>query len=78
MNDFIDANFPREVDFLKALIRVPSDNPPGDCARHAEESARLLEGLGFKVERHVVPDEVAKKHGMASATNLIVRETCGG
>ena len=75
MTDFIDANFPREVEFLKALVRVPSDNPPGDCARHAEESARLLEGLGFKVERHKVPDEVVKKHGMVSATNLIVRET---
>lgn len=77
MGDFIDANFPREVDFLKALVRVPSDNPPGDCARHAEESARLLEGLGFEVERHRVPDEIAQKHGMVSATNLIVRETFG-
>lgn len=77
MTSFIDANFPREVDFLKSLVRVPSDNPPGDCARHAEESARLLEGLGFKVERHKVPDEVAKRHGMVSATNLIVRETFG-
>jgi succinyl-diaminopimelate desuccinylase len=77
MSDFIDANFPREVAFLKALVRVPSDNPPGDCAPHAEASARLLEGLGFTVERHKVPDEVAKKHGMVSATNLIVRETFG-
>jgi succinyl-diaminopimelate desuccinylase len=77
MSDFIDANFPREVEFLKALVRVPSDNPPGDCARHAEESARLLEGLGFVVERHKVPDAIAKQHGMVSATNLIVRETFG-
>ncbi|HWV52169.1 ArgE/DapE family deacylase [Pseudorhodoplanes sp.] len=77
MTDFIDANFPREVDFLKALVRVPSDNPPGDCARHAEEAARLLEELGFTVERHKVPDEIAKKHGMASATNLILRVTFG-
>lgn len=77
MTSYIDANFPREVDFLKSLVRVPSDNPPGDCARHAEESAKLLEGLGFKVERHRVPDEVVKKHGMVSATNLIVRETFG-
>lgn len=77
MTSFIDANFPREVEFLKSLVRVPSDNPPGDCARHAEESARLLEGLGFTVERHRVPDAVVKKHGMVSATNLIVRETFG-
>ena len=78
MTGFIDANFPREIEFLKALVRVPSDNPPGDCARHAEESARLLESMGFKVERHKVPDDVVKKHGMVSATNLIVRETFGG
>jgi succinyl-diaminopimelate desuccinylase len=77
MSDFIDAIFSREVEFLKSLVRVPSDNPPGDCARHAEEAARLLEGLGFKVERHKVPDEIAKQHGMVSATNVIVRETFG-
>lgn len=77
MTGYIDENFLREVNFLKALVRVPSDNPPGDCARHAEEAAKLLEGLGFRVERHPVPDAVVKKHGMVSATNLIVRETFG-
>jgi succinyl-diaminopimelate desuccinylase len=77
MSDFIETNFPREVEFLKGLVRVPSDNPPGDCARHAEEAARLLEALGFKVERHKVPDAIARKHGMVSATNLIVRESFG-
>jgi acetylornithine deacetylase/succinyl-diaminopimelate desuccinylase family protein len=74
---FIDRNFAREVEFLRALVRVPSDNPPGDCARHAEESARLLRRLGFKVERHAVPAALVKKHGMASVTNLIVRERFG-
>ncbi|WP_018387836.1 hypothetical protein [Ancylobacter sp. FA202] len=39
----------REVDFLKALVRVPSDNPPGDCAPHAEIAGQLLEELGFEV-----------------------------
>lgn len=77
MTDFIEKSFAPEVEFLKALVRVPSDNPPGDCARHAEESARLLEGFGFTVERHKVPDAVAKQHGMVSATNLIVRERFG-
>ena len=71
MSDFIDANFPREVEFLKALVRVPSDNPPGDCARHAEAAARLLEGLGFKVERHPVPDDVveAARHGVGDQSD---------
>ena len=71
------AEFEREVDFLKALVRMPSDNPPGDCAPPAEEAAKLLEGLGFKVERHKVPDALVRLNGMKSATNLVIRETFG-
>ncbi|QFR32344.1 ArgE/DapE family deacylase [Ancylobacter sp. TS-1] len=66
-----------EVDFLKALVRVPSDNPPGDCAPHAEVAGRLLEELGFTVERHVVPEPFVKANGMKSVVNLVVRETFG-
>jgi acetylornithine deacetylase/succinyl-diaminopimelate desuccinylase family protein len=77
MSDFIDRNFSREVEFLKALVRVPSDNPPGDCARHGEAAAKLLEGLGFKVARHPVPAELVKKYGMVSVTNLVIREPFG-
>src|SRR5262245_8694954 len=77
MSDFVDRNFGREVEFLKALVRVPSDNPPGDCARHAAEAADLLERLGFKVERHRVPKKLIKQHGMVSVTNMIVRERFG-
>jgi succinyl-diaminopimelate desuccinylase len=67
----------RAVKFLKQLVRIPSDNPPGDCARHANECAKLLEDLGFKVERHKVPDALVRKHGMRSVTNLVVRERFG-
>jgi succinyl-diaminopimelate desuccinylase len=77
MADFIDNNFAREVEFLKALVRVPSDNPPGDCVRHAQEAAKLYEALGFKVERHPVPRNICAQHGMISVTNLIVRERFG-
>jgi succinyl-diaminopimelate desuccinylase len=76
--DAIDANWPRQVDFLKALVRVPSDNPPGDCAPIAEVAAGALEALGFVVERHAVPDERVRANGMVSVTNLIVRHTFGG
>jgi acetylornithine deacetylase/succinyl-diaminopimelate desuccinylase-like protein len=62
---------------LKALVRVPSDNPPGDCAPHAEAAARALEVLGLAVERHPVPEELVRANGMVSVTNLIVRETFG-
>jgi acetylornithine deacetylase/succinyl-diaminopimelate desuccinylase family protein len=70
-------DFQRAVKFLKAIVRIPSDNPPGDCTRHANETAKLLEELRFKVERHKVPDTLVRKHGMRSVTNLIVRERFG-
>ncbi|UOK70220.1 ArgE/DapE family deacylase [Ancylobacter polymorphus] len=72
-----DDELAREVDFLKALVRVPSDNPPGDCAPHAEVAAQLLEELGFTVERHAVPEPFVRAHGMKSVVNLIVRERFG-
>ena len=77
IREAIDRNWPHEVEFLKALVRVPSDNPPGDCAPAAETVARLLEGLGFAVERHKVPDALVTANGMVSATNLIVRRNFG-
>ena len=63
--------------FLAELVRLPSDNPPGDCAAHGERTAALLEELGFGVERHPVPEGVARANGMISATNLVVRERFG-
>jgi acetylornithine deacetylase/succinyl-diaminopimelate desuccinylase-like protein len=74
----IDADFDAEVAFLAELVRTPSDNPPGDCAPHAEMTARALERLGFTVERHPVPAAATAAHGMVSATNLVVRRSFGG
>src|SRR5690606_20239577 len=59
------------------LVRVPSDNPPGDCRPHAERAATLIEALGFEVERHPVPDDLVRANGMVSATNLVVRHRFG-
>ncbi len=72
-----EAEFRRAVEFLKALVRVPSDNPPGNCAPHAAAAAKLLEELGFAVERHPVPPPLVARHGMRSVTNLVVRERFG-
>jgi succinyl-diaminopimelate desuccinylase len=75
--DYIDTHFDEEVEFLQALVRAPSDNPPGDCTPHALLAAGLLEQMGFEVERYEVPSDVAATHGMVSATNLIVRQRFG-
>jgi succinyl-diaminopimelate desuccinylase len=73
----VDAKRDEEISFLAELVKVPSDNPPGDCKAHAERAAGLLEALGFTVERHPVPAELARANGMISATNLIVRHRFG-
>ena len=73
----IDALATAQVAFLAALVRVPSDNPPGDCAPHAAAAAALLEARGFVVERHRVPEAAVAAVGMRSVTNLIVRRRFG-
>jgi acetylornithine deacetylase/succinyl-diaminopimelate desuccinylase-like protein len=77
IHDFVAANRDAETRFLAGIVKAASDNPPGDCAPAAEIVAKLLEGLGFAVERHRVPDALAKANGMVSATNLIVRRKFG-
>ncbi len=74
IEDYLSGQRDSQTRFLAELVKVPSDNPPGDCARHAERTAALLEGLGFTVERHPVPPETVRANGMVSATNLIVRQ----
>ena len=71
--EIVDRNFTAECEFLAALVKVPTDNPPGDCAAHAERVRGLLEGFGFKVESFPVPPALVTAAGMISATNLIVR-----
>ncbi len=74
---FLRAERERQAEFLAALVRTPSDNPPGDCAPHAARAASLLEGLGLAVERHPVPEALVRAHGMVSVTNLVVRHRFG-
>jgi acetylornithine deacetylase/succinyl-diaminopimelate desuccinylase-like protein len=74
---FVDADFARETAFLAELVKTPSDNPPGDCAPHAERARQLLQGLGLTVEAHAVPEAAVAACGMRSAVNLIVRHRFG-
>ena len=74
---FLDREFSAQCAFLANLVRVPSDNPPGDCAPHASRARELLEALGLTVEEHVVPAELTQANGMIHASNLIVRQQFG-
>lgn len=73
----IAASFDDAVADLAQLVRVASDNPPGDCAEHARCAADILGRLGFQVERHDVPAALVRAQGMQSVTNLIVRHRFG-
>ncbi|MCC6777620.1 MAG: M20/M25/M40 family metallo-hydrolase [Hyphomicrobiales bacterium] len=77
VDDFVQRELARETAFLAELVKVPSDNPPGDCAAHAARAQELLEALGLSVEAHAVPREVVEAAGMRSVTNLIVRHRFG-
>ena len=73
LDAWIDAHFDEEVQFLQALVRVPTDTPPGNNAPHAERTAALLEDFGFQVEKYPVPAQDVKDYGLESLTNLVVR-----
>ncbi|WOI47441.1 ArgE/DapE family deacylase [Acidovorax sp. BLS4] len=77
LDAWIDQHFDEEVRFLQALVRVPTDTPPGNNAPHAERTAELLQAFGYEAERHPVPDSEVKAYGMESITNLIVRRPYG-
>ena len=73
LDQWIDAHFEEEVQFLQSVIQVPTDTPPGNNAPHAERTAALLADLGMMAEQHAVPAEDVHAGGMESITNLIVR-----
>lgn len=73
LDAWIDAHFDEEVRFLQALVRVPTDTPPGDNAPHAERTAELLAGMGLVAEKYPVPAQDVQAYGLQSITNLIVR-----
>ena len=73
LDAWIDTHFDEEVRFLQALVRVPTDTPPGNNAPHAERTAELLFDFGFEAEKHAVPADEVKDYGLESLTNLIVR-----
>lgn len=69
---WIDAHFDQQVAFLQAVVRIPTDTPPGNNAPHAEAVANMLESAGWPVERHAVPAHEVHDYGLESITNLIV------
>jgi succinyl-diaminopimelate desuccinylase len=74
---WIDAHHSEQIEFLREIVKVPSDTPPGDNAPAAEKAAALLTAMSFDVERQPVPEDFLRAYGMRSVTNLIVRQRFG-
>ncbi|MDQ4126307.1 MAG: M20 family peptidase, partial [Actinomycetota bacterium] len=66
------ADRDRLVDRLQQLVRIPSENPPGEEAAAAALTAALCEELGLEVEQHEVepgrPSVVARWRASDGAT----------
>jgi len=77
LDQWIAAHFDEEVAYLRELVRVPTDTPPGNNAPHAERTAELLAGMGYTAEKHAVPAAEVLAAGLQTITNLIVRRRFG-
>jgi succinyl-diaminopimelate desuccinylase len=77
LDRWIDTHFDEQVGFLQALVRVPTDTPPGNNAPHAERTAALLKEIGLDAERHAVPKSQVHEAGLQSIVNLVVRRRYG-
>ncbi len=77
LDAWVNQHFDEEVQFLQALVRVPTDTPPGNNAPHAERTAELLQAMGLEAQKFPVPPEMAHAAGLQSLTNLLVRRRFG-
>ena len=77
LDAWIDAHFDEQVTLLQALVKVPTDSPPGNNAPHAERTAELMAAFGFEAEKYPVPADEVRAYGLQSLTNLIVRRCYG-
>ena len=77
IDQWIDQHFDEQVEFLKALVAVPTDTPPGNNTPHALRTAELLKDFGYTAEHHAPPIEMVRENGMESVTNLIARRPFG-
>jgi acetylornithine deacetylase/succinyl-diaminopimelate desuccinylase-like protein len=77
LDAWVNQHFDEEVQFLQALVRVPTDTPPGNNAPHADRTAELLQAMGLEAQKFPVPPDMVHAAGLQSLTNLLVRRRFG-
>lgn len=70
---WIEEHFDQQVQFLRSLVQIPTDTPPGNNTPHALKTVELLSEMGLSAEQYEVPMALVQSHGLQSITNLILR-----
>lgn len=60
----IDSMKDEMIDFLRDIVRIPSDNPPGIYEELSAYLKTKYTAMGLESEVVKVPDELVKKHGL--------------
>ena len=77
LDAWVDAHFDEQVRFLQELVRVPTDTPPGNNTPHALRTAELLQAFGFAADKHEVPADAVRAHGLQSIPSAVVQRRYG-
>lgn len=76
--NYIEQQQEQMITFLRELVSIPSDNPPGDCQKIAEHIYKRLDGFGLEnVSINEVEKEKVKAVGMIKASNVVGFSTFG-
>lgn len=63
--------------FLKDVVSLDTQVPPGNLQKPSDKLAKMLERLGLEVERHAPPADLLDAAGRTPFENLVVRKRFG-
>ncbi|WP_250637094.1 M20/M25/M40 family metallo-hydrolase [Geobacillus sp. JS12] len=76
--DWIEMEKKEIIEFLRELVAIPSDNPPGDCYAIAQHIYKRLQQFSFyDAELLEVEAEKVRERGMIRVANVVAKTTFG-
>ena len=75
LDQWIDAHFDEQIQFLQSLISVPTDTPPGNNTPHALHTSKLLAAYDMTAEPCAVPDWSPSRIS-SSDVNMLMAAKC--
>jgi succinyl-diaminopimelate desuccinylase len=77
LRDRLTARRAEQFRLLSELLRVRSDNPPGEGAASAVLAEETLRNLGLETTRHDPPPDLMETMGLISAPSIVARYANG-